>query len=287
MDEIDKALPSPLLLTVHKDYRLNYKPSMQMFLFFKNSLLLKLIFLDIFSFNKSNLLQLRDTFEGDDEEFRSIWTQENQEIRNFKTQKLIRRREDHPIDKLSSIINQLEFKMKALNEHGVDPLEKALQEGSSEKIRKKNNFSPPAKIKGTFSFFKCKSYLFYFIDGKYANKSLYSAIQRPLLLSGYRKRKRWSEQEIDNLYEGIARFGFGNWSDILNHYNFDERNSLDLRDKWRNIEKIDPEGAAEKIRILRTRFKSLKNQNKSKTSKKKRKDESDEFSEEESSSDDE
>jgi len=248
MDEIDKALPSPLLLTVHKDYRLNYKPSMQI-----------------------NLLQLRDTFEGDDEEFRSIWTQENQEIRNFKTQKLIRRREDHPIDKLSSIINQLEFKMKALNEHGVDPLEKALQEGSSEKIRKKNNFSPPAKIK----------------DGKYANKSLYSAIQRPLLLSGYRKRKRWSEQEIDNLYEGIARFGFGNWSDILNHYNFDERNSLDLRDKWRNIEKIDPEGAAEKIRILRTRFKSLKNQNKSKTSKKKRKDESDEFCEEESSSDDE
>lgn len=108
-----------------------------------------------------------------------------------------------------------------------------------------------------------------------------------MLLSGYRKRKRWSEQEIDNLYEGIARFGFGNWSDILNHYNFDERNSLDLRDKWRNIEKIDPEGAAEKIRILRTRFKSLKNQHKSKTSKKKRKDESDEFSEEESSSDDE
>ena len=51
-----------------------------------------------------------------------------------------------------------------------------------------------------------------------------------------RKRKKfWSEEEIDFLQQGVEKFGIGNWSEILKHYDFDGRTSVNLKDKWRNI----------------------------------------------------
>lgn len=87
-----------------------------------------------------------------------------------------------------------------------------------------------------------------------------SPIQKPLLTNGSRKRKRWSEEEIDNLYKGVIRFGVGNWKEILKHYNFHERNSIDLKDKWRNLEKNDPE-----FRTTLKNYKSIENESKYKS----------------------
>jgi len=52
------------------------------------------------------------------------------------------------------------------------------------------------------------------------------------------KKKPFSDDEVDNLMRGVAKFGEGQWSKILHSYLFQPfRNSIDLRDKWRNMEK--------------------------------------------------
>lgn len=89
-------------------------------------------------------MQLKNIFEGDDEEFQSIWDQENVEVRNFKAHKI----EDSSVNKLSNLTNQLEHKMICLNEHGIDPFEKSLDKRSE----KSSDIS--SSIKGTFFFHK-------------------------------------------------------------------------------------------------------------------------------------
>jgi hypothetical protein len=56
------------------------------------------------------------------------------------------------------------------------------------------------------------------------------------------KRRRgkvpFSEQEVVNLRAGVRRFGIGSWKKILDYYDFEpRRTSVDLKDKWRNLEK--------------------------------------------------
>ncbi|KAL9659159.1 hypothetical protein QQ045_018727 [Rhodiola kirilowii] len=52
-----------------------------------------------------------------------------------------------------------------------------------------------------------------------------------------RKVKRWSVLEEDTLRVGVWRYGVGNWKLILNAYRgiFEERNEVDLKDKWRRM----------------------------------------------------
>ncbi|CAM8892704.1 unnamed protein product [Rhodiola kirilowii] len=52
-----------------------------------------------------------------------------------------------------------------------------------------------------------------------------------------RKVKRWSVLEEDTLRDGVRRYGVGNWKLILNAYRgiFEERNEVDLKDKWRRM----------------------------------------------------
>lgn len=51
-----------------------------------------------------------------------------------------------------------------------------------------------------------------------------------------RSRRAWTAQEIALLKEGFAEFG-SNWSAIKAKHGFLERTNIDLKDKWRNINK--------------------------------------------------
>ncbi len=44
-------------------------------------------------------------------------------------------------------------------------------------------------------------------------------------------------EEEGNLREGVRMYGQGKWAQILQHFNFNGRNAVDLKDKWRNINK--------------------------------------------------
>ena len=49
------------------------------------------------------------------------------------------------------------------------------------------------------------------------------------------KRKKWSEEETECLLKGVAKFGIGSWTKILNcpDYHFERRTALDLKDRFR------------------------------------------------------
>ncbi|KAK4555379.1 hypothetical protein LTR86_007676 [Recurvomyces mirabilis] len=49
------------------------------------------------------------------------------------------------------------------------------------------------------------------------------------------KRKKWSDEETACLLKGVAKFGVGNWTKILNYpeYEFNARTALDLKDRFR------------------------------------------------------
>ena len=47
----------------------------------------------------------------------------------------------------------------------------------------------------------------------------------------------FTDAEVLNLVKGVERFGEGKWARILETYKFDDRTSVDLKDKWRNLQK--------------------------------------------------
>ncbi|BFU25901.1 hypothetical protein CL6EHI_001110 [Entamoeba histolytica] len=51
-----------------------------------------------------------------------------------------------------------------------------------------------------------------------------------------KKKRRFTEEETQNLIEGVQQFGIGHWKLILNNFKFDDRSCVDLKDKWRNLE---------------------------------------------------
>tara|TARA_B110001469_G_C9466348_1_gene234626 strand:+ start:154 stop:567 length:414 start_codon:yes stop_codon:yes gene_type:complete len=51
---------------------------------------------------------------------------------------------------------------------------------------------------------------------------------------------RWTGEEADALLDGVARFGLGEWAQVLKaiwgkRVDFPKRSSTDLKDKWRNL----------------------------------------------------
>ena len=62
-----------------------------------------------------------------------------------------------------------------------------------------------------------------------------------------RARHRWSDEEIASLRAGVAKYGQGAWAKIRHCTDFDflpHRTSVDLKDKWRNMEHCREPGAA-------------------------------------------
>ena len=51
------------------------------------------------------------------------------------------------------------------------------------------------------------------------------------------KRRAWTEEEIGYLIEGVEKFGKGSWAIILAAYPFNSRSNVNLKDKWRSLEK--------------------------------------------------
>lgn len=53
------------------------------------------------------------------------------------------------------------------------------------------------------------------------------------------KRNFWTQEEVDALLKGVEKIGPGKWTKIKGEYPeiFANRTSLDLKDKWRNIER--------------------------------------------------
>ncbi|KAJ7392362.1 Telomeric repeat-binding factor [Desmophyllum pertusum] len=50
-------------------------------------------------------------------------------------------------------------------------------------------------------------------------------------------RKFWTTEETNWLEEGVKLYGEGSWAKILSKYNFVGRTSVNLKDRWRNLQK--------------------------------------------------
>lgn len=55
--------------------------------------------------------------------------------------------------------------------------------------------------------------------------------------SSPRSRRRFSSDEVRRLVRGVLVHGVGHWAHIRDFYDFGDRTSVDLKDKWRNLEK--------------------------------------------------
>uniref|UniRef100_G3PV88 Uncharacterized protein n=1 Tax=Gasterosteus aculeatus TaxID=69293 RepID=G3PV88_GASAC len=57
------------------------------------------------------------------------------------------------------------------------------------------------------------------------------------IYQAYICRKKWSEDETNNLKAGVKRFGEGSWSQIKAYYSFEDRTNVNLKDRWRTLKK--------------------------------------------------
>jgi len=65
--------------------------------------------------------------------------------------------------------------------------------------------------------------------------------EKRMTTRGRRIKKRFTEEEVENLYRGVVKYGLGMWHDIISAYDFGDRKPHDLKDKWRNLQKNEQE----------------------------------------------
>jgi hypothetical protein len=69
----------------------------------------------------------------------------------------------------------------------------------------------------------------------------HSALNKKLGLApaGRKIKQPWTDEEVEALREGVAKHGKGAWKAVLveSSHAFQDRTTMDLKDKWRNLEK--------------------------------------------------
>lgn len=70
---------------------------------------------------------------------------------------------------------------------------------------------------------------------KYPKKIVSKGARGPIKKGG--DRRRWTREEEERLLEGLRKHGPGNWKSILRDFDFGDRTNVNLKDKWRNMQK--------------------------------------------------
>ncbi|XP_075432603.1 telomeric repeat-binding factor 2 isoform X2 [Ascaphus truei] len=52
------------------------------------------------------------------------------------------------------------------------------------------------------------------------------------------KKQKWSDEETEWIRRGVKKFGKGSWAKILKGYDFSNRTSVMIKDRWRTMEKL-------------------------------------------------
>lgn len=68
-----------------------------------------------------------------------------------------------------------------------------------------------------------------------AEKGIVAQVVEPKKKKDARPRRKWTEEETNNLLLGVHKHGVGNWTDILDDstFSFNERSGADLKDRFR------------------------------------------------------
>jgi len=190
----------------------------------------------------------------------AIHNQEDPDVRKFIQRKSVQKpQHSHSVTATTTTtttgshqIQKLKSASENLKKHGRDPLPQA--EETSAKHRRRNSTGESLKVAPPRSPSPTP------LDGADDEEEALVRAPKtpphrnlPNLAVGEqspesRVKQRWSAEEEETLYRGVAKYGKGKWKVIVTKFNFDaDRRPSDLKDKWRNIVKKDAAAAEARV----------------------------------------